>query len=75
MWDGLSPFIHRRLAPCWAFKVVAADASPQGLGACAAPMPAETCAELGRVSERWRYRCPAAGRQPRRRALLTEWTA
>ncbi len=59
--DGKEQFVGPKLIGSslgrpFSRRVVATDASPSGWGICAAELPPEKAAELGRWCERWRFR-------------------
>ncbi|CAK0804096.1 unnamed protein product, partial [Prorocentrum cordatum] len=65
----LLPLLVADLTAPWASRLVASDASEEGLGVCRRQAPVDLVARCGRQCERWRYRV-AGGARARDRALL-----
>ena len=60
IWDGICPLILQDLTQPWSQKLLAVDASEWGLGVCESESSLELNRELGRYSERWRFKDPKA---------------
>ena len=57
---SLRPLLQVDVLALWHGQIVASDASEYGLGLVRRRLPADRVAELGRQSERWRYRVEGA---------------
>lgn len=51
------PLLRSRLAAPWSSRLLASDTSPCGVGVCEKEASTSTCMAIGKVNERWRFRC------------------
>lgn len=63
-WDSIAPLIVADLALPWATSAHVVDASPWGMGACRGEFSTDGVKSIGRISERWRFKMPAAAGAP-----------
>ncbi|CAE8588527.1 unnamed protein product [Polarella glacialis] len=59
-FKSILPLLTVSLSSPWYNTVTASDSSPAGYGVCTRKLSSEKVASIGRVSEKWRFRCEDA---------------